>query len=185
MTRPRVRGCNSALFSSGQTNETHLSAVQGTPRTHARISRTHAHPWRAGGHTGAPRQGSGAIERLNDGIAAGLPRAARLQSRPQFTEALAQGPAGVRRHFMVFTRPNGLSQARIGIIASKRVAARAVDRNRAKRLVREVFRAMRHRLTGIDVVVQLRRWSPRGSIPAARADLARLLEDLAARARTA
>jgi hypothetical protein len=47
--------------------------------------------------------------------------------------------------------------------------------------VREVFRTMRHRLTGIDVVVQVRRWSPRGSVAAARADLVRLLEELAAR----
>ena len=81
---------------------------------------------------------------------------------------------------MVYARPNGLSHARIGIIASKRVAPRAVDRNRAKRLVREVFRAVRQRLTGTDVVVQLRRWAPRGSVAAARADLARLLEELAA-----
>lgn len=109
----------------------------------------------------------------------------RLRSRPQFTEALAEGAAGLRRHFTVYTRPNGLPHARIGIIASKRVAPRAVDRNRAKRLVREVFRAMQHRLNGTDVVVQLRRWSPRGSIPQARADLARLFDELAARARSA
>jgi ribonuclease P protein component len=83
---------------------------------------------------------------------------------------------------MVFVRPNGLDHARVGIIAAKRIAPRAVDRNRAKRLVRETFRAMRHRLNGIDVVVQLRRWSPSGAV-AARADIARLLEDLAARTR--
>ena len=85
---------------------------------------------------------------------------------------------------MVYVLPNGLTHARIGIIASKRVAPRAVDRNRAKRLVREVFRAMRQRLSGIDVVVQVRRWSPRGTVAAARADLVRLLEELAARTRT-
>jgi len=183
LTRPRVRGCNSALFSSGQTNETHLSAVQGTPQAYAWISRAHAHPRRPGGDTGAPRQGPDAAGRLIGGLAAGLPRSARLRSRPQFTEALAEGAAGLRRHFTVYARPNGLPHARIGIIASKRVAPRAVDRNRAKRLVREVFRAMRHRLNGTDVVVQLRRWSPRGSVAAARTDLVRLLEELAARAR--
>jgi len=86
----------------------------------------------------------------------------------------------MRRHFLVYARPNGLTHARIGIIASKRVAPRAVDRNRAKRLVREVFRSMCHRLTGTDIVVQLRRWSPRGSVGAARTDLARLLEELSA-----
>jgi ribonuclease P protein component len=83
----------------------------------------------------------------------------------------------------MFAKPNGLTYARIGIIAGKRVAPRAVDRNRAKRLVREMFRTMRHRLNGIDVVVQLRRWPPRGSVATARAELARLLEELAARSR--
>jgi len=104
-----------------------------------------------------------------------------LRSRPQFTEALAQTPAGVRRHFKLYARPNGLGHPRIGIVASKRAAPRAVDRNRAKRLVREVFRQMQARLGGTDVVVQLRRWSPRGSQVPARVELARLLEELATR----
>ena len=113
----------------------------------------------------------------------GLPRTARLRSRPQFTEALAQAPAGTRRHFKLYARPNGLPHARIGIIASKRAAPRAVDRNRAKRLVREVFRLMRARLGGTDVVVQLRRPPARGSATAARTELARMLEELAGRRR--
>ena len=80
----------------------------------------------------------------------------------------------------MFVRPNGGSEARIGIIASKRVAARAVDRNRAKRMVREAFRRVRHRLGGVDLVVQLRRCPARGRDTAAGAEIARLLEELAA-----
>jgi ribonuclease P protein component len=80
----------------------------------------------------------------------------------------------------LFVRPNGGPRARIGIIASKRVAARAVDRNRAKRLVREAFRKLRHRLGGIDVVVQLKRCPAPGDA-AVGAEIARLLEELAAR----
>ena len=83
----------------------------------------------------------------------------------------------------MFVRPNGGPHARIGIIVSKRVAARAVDRNRAKRLVREAFRKLRHRLGGVDVVVQLKRCPARGSDAAAAAEIARLLEELAARER--
>jgi ribonuclease P protein component len=110
----------------------------------------------------------------------------RLRSRTQFTEALAEGASGARRHFLLFAKPNGLDHARIGIIAGKRVAPRAVDRNRAKRLIREVFRSMRLRLRlpGTDVVIQLRRWTPRGSVSAARTELTRLLEELAARAKS-
>ena len=81
----------------------------------------------------------------------------------------------------MFVRPNGLSQARIGIIVSKRVAPRAVDRNRVKRLVRETFRKLRYRLGGIDVVVELRRCPAQGFQAAAGAEISRLLEELGAR----
>jgi len=60
------------------------------------------------------------------------------------------------------------------------VAPRAVDRNRMKRLVREVFRALVERPAGVDIVVELRRCPARGAHAAARAELARLLTDLAA-----
>jgi len=80
----------------------------------------------------------------------------------------------------LYVSRNGLTQARIGIIASRRVAPRAVDRNRMKRLVREVFRTMAERPAGVDIVVELRRCPPRASGAAARAELFRLLEELAA-----
>jgi ribonuclease P protein component len=82
---------------------------------------------------------------------------------------------------MLFVRPNDGPVARIGIITSKRVAARAVDRNRAKRLVREAFRQIRHRLGAVDVVVQLRRCPAGGLGPAAGVEIAKLLDELAAR----
>jgi ribonuclease P protein component len=64
------------------------------------------------------------------------------------------------------------------------VAPRAVDRNRMKRMARELFRAMPARPTGVDIVVQVRRCWPRDSSAAVRAELARMLEELAARARS-
>jgi ribonuclease P protein component len=39
---------------------------------------------------------------------------------------------------------------------SKRVSKRAVERNRIKRLLRESFRRVRHRLPAIDVMVMAR-----------------------------
>lgn len=88
----------------------------------------------------------------------------------------------MRRHFILFAKPNGLLAARIGIVVGRRAAPRAVDRNRIKRMVRETFRQVRPLLGGVDVVVQLRRCLPRGSEAAARTELARLFAEIGAHA---
>lgn len=50
-------------------------------------------------------------------------------------------------------RGNDVGVARLGMIVAKKVLRRAVDRNRAKRVVRESFR--RQSLEAVDVVVRL------------------------------
>lgn len=67
---------------------------------------------------------------------------------------LARG--AVRRHgaVVVRTHENGLGYARLGIIASRKALPRAVDRNRARRRVREAFRRVCQRLPAVDIVVQ-------------------------------
>jgi len=49
-----------------------------------------------------------------------------------------------------FIRRNEVGQHRLGITASKRVARLAVDRNRMKRLLREMFRLSEATLQGIE-----------------------------------
>lgn len=60
------------------------------------------------------------------------------------------------RHFKIFFVRNGRENARLGIVSSKKILPRAVDRNKAKRLIREIFR--HHTLKGCkcDVVVMIR-----------------------------
>ena len=51
----------------------------------------------------------------------------------------------------VFIRPNLLGRHRLGITASRKLSVRAVERNRAKRLLRETFRLSRSALGGLPV----------------------------------
>jgi ribonuclease P protein component len=48
------------------------------------------------------------------------------------------------------------TQPRLGMIAGKKAAPRAVDRNRAKRLIREIFRVAAPEIGAYDVTIQLR-----------------------------
>jgi ribonuclease P protein component len=55
----------------------------------------------------------------------------------------------------LFILPNGLPVARLGIAAGKKIGG-ATQRNRAKRLIREVFRRNKP-VAGVDVIVVPRR----------------------------
>ena len=128
---------------------------------------------------------SGAVARRaardlpSERVQARLPRASRLLERSGYEAALACRPVAVRRHFSVFVRTNELKRSRIGVIVSKKVAPRAVDRNRIKRLVREAFRHDRQRLGGNDLVVMARRCPPRAGWASAREELTAVFAQLA------
>lgn len=79
----------------------------------------------------------------------------RLKKRPEFQAVLREGHKATGRFMTVVVRRTEGRCARLGIIASKKLGG-AVVRNRAKRLVREVFRHVKHEmpsLQGCDVVV--------------------------------
>jgi ribonuclease P protein component len=79
----------------------------------------------------------------------------RLRRRAEFTRVYEQG-ARLRGRFMTcFALPNGLDSPRLGIAASRKIG-NAVTRNRAKRRVRELYRAHKP-LKPIDIVFVPRR----------------------------
>lgn len=51
-------------------------------------------------------------------------------------------------------RPDGLNDARLGVVVGKKLLKRAVDRNRVKRIVREQFRRDRPQLPPCDLIVR-------------------------------
>lgn len=99
----------------------------------------------------------------------------RLRQRHEFEAVFAHRRTYSSRLYVVRINPqNNLSVARLGIIAAKKALPRAVDRNRGKRLVREVFRQAHQALATIDVVVQLRPALAKQDNATARDDLIEL-----------
>ena len=84
-----------------------------------------------------------------------FPPASRLRRRSEFTGVFDQGVKKHGRLMSVFVLTRAQGNPRIGIAASKKLGG-AVDRNLAKRRMREVFR-LAAAPGGIDIVVIPRR----------------------------
>jgi ribonuclease P protein component len=80
-----------------------------------------------------------------------LPAARRIRRRPEFLQAYERGVRIRARLMTVFACPNSHGRSRLGIAATRKLGG-AVVRNRAKRLVREVFRHAEVP-PGLDIVV--------------------------------
>lgn len=76
---------------------------------------------------------------------------------------------------------NSLPHARLGLIASRKAARRAVDRNRGKRIAREAFRAAHAQLPAVDLVLQLKNDLRKYGNAELRKELHRLLREVEAR----
>jgi ribonuclease P protein component len=74
-----------------------------------------------------------------------------IRKRSEFQRVYQHGSKVHGRFATLFTLPNALTVARLGIAATRKLGG-AVERNRAKRLIREVFR--RNKVApGFDVVI--------------------------------
>ena len=73
-------------------------------------------------------------------VKAALPKRRRLSARADFQKAYAEGQRYDGRLLAAFLRVNDLAEHRLGVTASTKAIGKSVDRNRAKRLLRELFR---------------------------------------------
>ena len=114
------------------------------------------------------------------------PKSARLRKRPEY-QAVQRSRAKVHtKHFLLLLRVNTSGDRRLGITVTKKVG-NAVERNRVKRCVREVFRRHPELFpAGMDVVFIAKRGAPalgsrdvRGQVERAQKNLS----DAAQRAR--
>jgi ribonuclease P protein component len=77
----------------------------------------------------------------------------RIVKTDEFSSVFRLRPTYRTAHFVLFTRTNDLPHARLGVVAAKRFAPRAVTRNTIKRVARELFRQTA--LPPIDCIVRL------------------------------
>ena len=93
---------------------------------------------------------------MNGNSAGDFERARRIVKTDDFSSVFRLRPVFRTEHFVLYARPNQLSHARLGVVAAKRLAPRAVTRNTVKRAVREVFRQSDVLgALGLDCVVRL------------------------------
>lgn len=87
----------------------------------------------------------------------GLSRRHRFVGRGAFSAALGSSRKYRGRAAILHVAAGTSTNSRFGIAVVKRLARRAVERNRIKRLAREVFRRHAVKTRGLDLVLSLRR----------------------------
>jgi ribonuclease P protein component len=91
-------------------------------------------------------------------VDARFPRAARVRKSADFERNRADGSAVHTKHLVIVCSPGSTTAEdgpRLGLVASRKVGG-AVERNRGKRLVRELFRRNRSWFPPGDVVIILK-----------------------------
>ncbi|HEY6019580.1 MAG TPA: ribonuclease P protein component [Candidatus Paceibacterota bacterium] len=103
-----------------------------------------------------------------------LPLRCRITQRKDFEQALSSSYLS-NRWFAVYLRQTANSGPRLGMIVSKRIMPKAISRNYAKRLIREIFRVNIPDLPALDYVIKIRRGLTKDTSQEARSALLSLL----------
>ncbi len=139
--------------------EKNVSTEQPQTQKKPWFSGSHGDEERAAGFEPPPRQGPRPIGTVASGrrpiggdAPQGFPRGSRLTRPAQFNRVFSRSLRSSDQYFTVLANDSNGQDPRLGLAISKRAAKTAVQRNRLKRLVREVFRREKS-LPALDFVV--------------------------------
>jgi ribonuclease P protein component len=108
---------------------------------------------------------------------------AYLRGSNDFQKVYRQGKRFEGVLMTAFVLPNNLSHDRFGVTASRKALGNAVQRNRAKRLLKETFRLKRSALTNLleryDWVINAKRRLPSLKVSAAMEEFENLVSRVA------
>lgn len=153
-----MRGCarsNTALFRTVDGDEADLPTFQDAARAPPRFSRAQPHCRRSqsAAQPARPRPASAwAVAAASKRF--GLDDARRLRQKADFQRLLRHGARRNLDGYTMYVARRDSGSPRLGMLISRRHAARAVVRNRIKRCIREAFRLEQERLGPLDVLVR-------------------------------
>jgi len=102
----------------------------------------------------------------------------RLSSNREFQNIYRKGRSNTSPYFSVTVLPNRLGINRFGIVVSKKVAKKAVDRNRIKRQSREIIANLNKNVRNkqYDIIVSVRNNALNAKYDTLKSDLETLLQ---------
>ena len=81
----------------------------------------------------------------------------KLKLKSEFEWVREKGVKWVGRHMLLIVAPASDNRRRAGVVCGRKFSKRAVDRNRARRLIRESFRTFKARVATVHMVFIPRR----------------------------
>lgn len=87
----------------------------------------------------------------------GFSKAKHLVKTDEISSVFSFNSRFSSEHFQVLAKPGPHEFGRLAVIVSKKTARLATARNYNKRIAREVFRLHQHELSGLDIVVRVRK----------------------------
>ncbi len=96
---------------------------------------------------------------MNCVVSLSFPKELKIRTNSEYEEIFGKSKRLSTEHFNILCAPNSLGYPRLGLVVGKKAVPGAVERNRIKRVLREVFRLNKSLFGSMDVVFVARKGS--------------------------